>query len=103
MHGAGTTGSAEITGIPCAMVLTAYNVLSWVNGLSCHPRRVTPKHHRRLDPSVAGSGPHALARPPRPLRPACVKRAPEAKASIAPRPAFRDDARRPSGWDGMRA
>ena len=38
MHAAVTTGSAEITGIPCATVLTAYNALSWVNGLSCHPR-----------------------------------------------------------------
>jgi hypothetical protein len=33
-----TTGPARSSGIPCAMVLTAYNALSRVNGLSCHPR-----------------------------------------------------------------
>ena len=33
-----TTGTARSSGIPCAMVLTAYNALSRVNGLSCHPR-----------------------------------------------------------------
>jgi hypothetical protein len=31
-----TTGSAEIPGLPCAMVLTAYSVLSPVTGLFCH-------------------------------------------------------------------
>jgi hypothetical protein len=35
-----TTGSPVHTGIPCAMVLTAYSVLSLVIGLSCHHPRV---------------------------------------------------------------
>src|SRR4051794_5770453 len=33
-----TTGSPELSGIPRAMVLTAYVVLSSVTGLSCHRR-----------------------------------------------------------------
>jgi hypothetical protein len=33
-----TTGSPKRSGIPCAMVLTAYSALSRVTGLSCHPR-----------------------------------------------------------------
>ena len=34
-----TTGHAETSGIPCAMVLTAYSALSLVTGLCCHHPR----------------------------------------------------------------
>jgi hypothetical protein len=39
MQAAVTTGKAGATGIPCAMVLTAYSVLSPVSGLRSHRRR----------------------------------------------------------------
>jgi len=76
-HGAGTTGSAENTRPSLRNGVTTYSALSRVNGLSCHPRlAISPA---RLDPSVAGSGPHAfvvredaarLATPSRPSHPA---------------------------------
>jgi hypothetical protein len=66
----GTTGSPVQTGFPCAMVLTAYFVLSPVTGLSCHRRladwrRVRPGWAQltsaKLDASVGASGPHDFA------------------------------------------
>src|SRR6202035_3040360 len=49
-----TTGSPETSGLPCAMVLTAYFVLSPVSGLFCHrrfagiiPRNLTPASGRQ--------------------------------------------------------
>jgi hypothetical protein len=52
-------GSPEQPGIPCAMVLTAYFVLSPAIGLSCH--RHQRKTFRKLDASVEASGPHDFA------------------------------------------
>jgi hypothetical protein len=54
-----TTGSPELPDLPCAMVLTAYNVLSPVTGLFCHRHR--RNCFRQLDSSVGASGPHAFA------------------------------------------
>jgi hypothetical protein len=86
-HAAVTTGSAEITGIPCAMVLTVSFALSPGTGLSC------PRHLRiiirRLDASVGASGPRDFA-----VR-AGVARLFDTITSIASRPAFRDDAYAP--------
>jgi hypothetical protein len=53
-----TTGSPETSDLPCAMVLTAYFVLSPVTGLSCHRRL---RVNRKLDASVGASGPHDFA------------------------------------------
>jgi hypothetical protein len=82
-HAAVTTGSAEITGIPCAMVLTVSFGLSPGTGLSC------PRHRRiiirRFDASVGASGPHDFA-----VR-AGVARRFDTITSIASRSAFRDD------------
>jgi hypothetical protein len=81
-HTVVTTGGAGSTGLPCAMVLTAYIALSPGTGLSC------PRHFRRycslrkLSASVGAPGPHAFAvRFKR--RSSCV-----AKASTASHPAF---------------
>jgi hypothetical protein len=82
-HAAVTTGSAEITGIPCAMVLTVSFGLSSGTGLSC-PRDLRIII-RRLDASVGASGPHDFA-----VR-AGVARLFDTITSIASRPAFRDD------------
>jgi hypothetical protein len=82
-HAAVTTGSAEITGIPCAMVLTVSFALSPGTGLSC------PRHQRiiirRLDASVGASGPRDFA-----VR-AGVARLFDTITSIASRSACRDD------------
>src|SRR5580692_3555158 len=84
-----TTGSPETSGLPCAMVLTAYFVLSPVTGLSCHRRSRWNCFLRKLDASVGASGPHGFAvRLTR--RPSCV-----AKASTASRSNVRDDAYAP--------
>ena len=76
------------------MVLTAYNVLSPVTGLSCHiPKKLASQE---LDTSVGASGPHDFA---------VHKIAPSSVAplgSIASRPASVTIAIRPSvGQDGM--
>jgi hypothetical protein len=75
--------SAEITGIPCAMVLTVSFGLCPGTGLSC------PRHLRiiirRLDASVGASGPHDFA-----VR-AGVARLFDTITSIASHPTFRDD------------
>jgi hypothetical protein len=68
-----TTGLAGSTGIPCAMVLTAYGALSSASGLDS--RRRPAQRRAELDPSVGESGPHAFAVRPghtrrvKPLRP----------------------------------
>jgi hypothetical protein len=54
-----TTGSPETSGLPCAMVLTAYFALSPVTGLFCHRR--LRNTFRELDASVGASGPHDFA------------------------------------------
>ncbi len=53
-----TTGLARSTGIPCAMVLTAYTSSPRCPGLIA---TVTRGFTRKLDPSVGGPGPHAFA------------------------------------------
>ena len=55
-----TTGSAETARHSPRDGFNAYGVLSRVNGLFCHPR-LADSSSTRLDPSVAGSGPHAFA------------------------------------------
>jgi hypothetical protein len=70
-------GHTETPGIPRAMVLTAYSVLSPVTGLCCHRHPwILP---RDLNASVGASGPHGFAvrshvirlvTPPRPSHPA---------------------------------
>ena len=54
-----TTGSPVSPGLPCAMVLTAYLVLSPVTGLVCHRRLADTS--AKLDASVGASGPHDFA------------------------------------------
>jgi len=49
------------SGLPCAMVLTAYFVLATETGLCCLRRQRDAKHHRQLDISVGISGPHDFA------------------------------------------
>ena len=51
---------SDQTGLPCAMVLTAYSALL-VTGLSCHRRPCDVQHHHELDASVGASGPHGFA------------------------------------------
>ena len=54
-----TTGSDADTGIPCAMVLAVYSVLSPVSGVACHRREAG--YFRPLDATVAAPGPHGFA------------------------------------------
>jgi hypothetical protein len=70
---------AKQSGVSCAMVLTAYSVLSPVTGLFCHRRFRGNNFLRKLDASVGASGPHGfavrfgvarLAKPKRPPHPA---------------------------------
>jgi len=77
-HTVVTTGGAGSSGLPCAMVLTAYIVLSPGTGLSC-PRHFRELPSRKLSASVGALGPHdfavresvaRLATPPRPPHPA---------------------------------
>jgi hypothetical protein len=82
-----TTGSPELPGLPCAMVLTAYIVLSPATGLFCHRRR--RNCFRQLDASVGASGPHDFAV----RKPALSSAAPS--ASIASRLNVRDDREAP--------
>jgi hypothetical protein len=49
---------SQTSGIPCAMVLTVYVVLSSGTGLSC-PRRLVD-HPAKLSASVGAPGPHAF-------------------------------------------
>src|SRR5207248_7966659 len=58
-HKVVTTGSPEQPGIPRAMVLAAYFVISPVIGLFCHRRQRNYFH--QLDASVEASGPHDFA------------------------------------------
>ena len=92
-----TTGSPEVLSIPCAMVLTAYNGLSPVIGLSCHRRRRDAKHRRQLDTSVEMSGPHDFA-----VRLKHRSSARRQSVHRIPRPTSVTIAIRPSCGDGMR-
>ena len=74
--------STERTGIPCAMVLTAYFALSRVTGLFCHPRPA--EHSTELDASVGASGPHDFTVRFSIVRPAHFH-VPDAAASTASR------------------
>jgi hypothetical protein len=56
-----TTGPPDTPGLPCAMVLTAYSVLSPVTGLFCHRRLRGNDFLRKLDASVGAPGPHGFA------------------------------------------
>src|SRR5580704_7401758 len=81
------------SGIPCAMVLTAYSALSpairpWVV-------TVIGGSYRQLDASLEASGPHTFAVRIR------AESSIGASASIAPRSAFVTIASRPSEWNGM--
>src|ERR1700737_4220005 len=58
---------------PCAMVLTAYFVLSPVTGLFCH--RHLADNSAKLDASVGASGPHAFPVRLSIIRPARYSRA----------------------------
>ena len=69
-HEVVTTGSPEQPGIPRAMVLTAYFVISPVIGLFCHRRLANMAGPRpvgadfastKLDAGVEASGPHDFA------------------------------------------
>jgi hypothetical protein len=53
-----TTGKAETSGTPCAMVFAAAPCSPWCTGLFSHhpPGLFDPG----VDPSVGGSGPHGL-------------------------------------------
>ena len=85
-------------GIPCAMVLTAYFVLSPVTGLCCH-RRPQEVASRELDTSVGVSGPHDFA-----VRVSAVSSASLALARVhrIPCPTSVTIAKRPSGGTGWR-
>jgi hypothetical protein len=73
-HEVVTTGSPEQSGIPRAMVLTAYFALSPVIGLCCHRRKRDTS--RSLDASVEASGPHDFAVRLAHLRQECASRPP---------------------------
>jgi hypothetical protein len=87
-----TTGSAEIPGLPCAMVLTAYSVLSPVTGLFCHRH---PQSARcalwEFSASVGAPGPHSLAVREMIVRPHSQRRMLRSFAATAPRLHVRDD------------
>jgi hypothetical protein len=82
-----TTGSPKTSGLPCAMVLTAYFVLSPVTGLFCHRR--LRLNHPQLDTSVGASGPHDFAVRISAARLASLSRPPH------PAPNVRDDREAP--------
>ena len=79
-HGEGTTGSAESSGIPCAMVLTVSFALSLGTGLCCP--------HRRADRIRATWSQRRETRTTRLRRPRQPRSSGEANTSIASRPAF---------------
>jgi hypothetical protein len=84
-----TTVTPDSPGIPRAMVLTAYIVLSPAIGLVCHRRR--RNYFRRLDAGVEASGPHDFAVRVAHARLACASRPPHLTATfvtIATRPSF---------------
>jgi hypothetical protein len=58
MQAAGTTGSAETTGIPRATVLTLISCSPRCTGLVGHRCPRDAKHHHGRDTSVGVSGPH---------------------------------------------
>jgi hypothetical protein len=59
-HGEGTTGSAESSGIPCAMVLTLIARSPWGPGFLA-PITRSVRHASELGLSVGRPGPHAFA------------------------------------------
>jgi hypothetical protein len=79
-HGEGTTGSAESSGIPCAMVLTVSFAFSLGTGLCCP--------HRRADRIRATWSQRRETRTTRLRRPRRPRSSGEANTSIASRPAF---------------
>jgi hypothetical protein len=86
-----------LPGVSCAMVLTAYFVLSPVTGLSCHRRSRIPAN---LTPASGRQDHTALPSAASVIRPR-ADCAPDAAASTASRPASVTIAIRPSeGWDG---
>jgi hypothetical protein len=87
-----TTGSPVSPGLPCAMVLAAYFVLSPATGLFCHRR--LRNCFRKLDASVGASGPHDFT-----VRIGMLSSA-HAVTSIASRLASVTIASRPSCRDG---
>jgi len=60
-HEAVTTVTPEPSGIPRAMVLTGYFVLSPAIGLFVTVAGAMRKHRRQLDASIEASGPHDFA------------------------------------------
>jgi hypothetical protein len=58
MQAAGTTGSAETPGLPCAMVFTLIRSLPGAPGLLATIIRATRKRRHKLDTSVGVSGPY---------------------------------------------
>ena len=84
------TGTPKHSGIPCAMVLTAY--LRALPGVPGFFATVARADHRlaRLDPSVGGSGPHDFA-----VRPACARPAQPTQRPSHPAPNVRDDRETP--------
>jgi hypothetical protein len=86
-----TTGSPGTPGLPCAMVLTAYFVLSPATGLFCH-RRSRGLPPQELDASVGASGPHDFA-----VRVSAARLAPP-KRPPHPAPNVRDDRDTPLLW-----
>src|ERR1700730_17457942 len=84
-----TTGSPKTSGLPCAMVLTAYFVLSPVTGLFCH-RRLAGMLPAKLAASVGASGPHDFA-----VRVGAVRRQ-RLRVHRIPLPTFVTIAKRPS-------
>ena len=80
-----TTGSPNDPAFPARVVLTVSSVLSPVSGLVVTVTGAMRKHRRRLDASVAASGPHGFAVRVDALRPAHRKR------PSRPAPNVRDD------------
>src|SRR4029077_18348288 len=60
-HTVVTTGGAGSSGLPCAMVLTAYIALSPGTGLFCPRRSRRNCFPRKLSASVGAPGPHDFA------------------------------------------
>src|SRR4051795_10358369 len=85
-----TTVTPKTPGIPRAMVLTTYFVISPVIGLSCHRRQQVTTC--QLDASVEASGPHDFTVRISNVRQRCVR-----VHRIPPR--VRDDRDTPLWWD----
>jgi hypothetical protein len=95
-HAAEPQAQPRIPGLPCAMVLTVYSVLSPGTGLFC------PRHSQgarcalqELSTSVGAPGPHSLAVREAIVRPHSQKRMLRSLAATAPRLHVRDDRETP--------